>query len=308
MRSRVLARSDIRIAALFVATVLTLGACSGGGGTPEPRAQQPRTVSTPTTVAPTQKGENGSVRVECKRSIRAQVDPIVSPGTRSMHMHDFYGNDSTSADASYASMRKGSSNCTDSRDTAGYWSPTLVAPNGRYVEPERAILYYRNRPYDYGVTVPFPPDFRMVAGGTFPNSYWTCDGESDTGYADRKDYIPDCGPGGKIKLHVFFPSCWDGVHLDSADHRSHVAYGLDKDDLAVDETDPDLCPASHPIKVPQLDFRVQYDVADGTGYRLSDGMVLAHADFWNTWTQSRLKQLVSRCLGRVGVSCGLAEN
>jgi hypothetical protein len=268
----------------------------------------PLVTQTPTTRASTQEGANGSFRVECEFSHRAQVDPIVAPGGVSMHMHDFFGNRSTGANSTYASMSAAPTNCSESGDTAGYWSPTLVAPNGAFVDPESSLFYYRNRPYDYGITVPFPPNFRMIAGGTFPNAYWTCDGESDTGFSDRKAQIPDCGRGGKIKLHVFFPSCWDGVHLDSPDHRSHVAYGLDEDDGAVDGTDPDECPASHPIKIPQLDFRALYDVEDGTGYRLSDGMQLPHSDFWNTWDQDRLEHWVSRCLGRVGQSCGLAEN
>jgi hypothetical protein len=294
----------MRRAVLVLAVALVMSACAGGVSSSN---EPPSSVAPPKTLPSSVPASNGSVRVECELSHRAQVDPIVAPGAVSAHLHDFFGNSSTGAKSTYASMRGASSNCTDAHDTAGYWSPTLVAPNGAYVDPERSIFYYRNRPWQYGTTVPFPPDFRMVAGGTFPNSYWTCDGESDTGYADRKDYIPNCGPGGKIKLHVFFPSCWDGRHLDSADHRSHVAYGLDEDDGTVDGTDPDLCPASHPIKIPQLDFRVLYDVSDGTGYHLSDGMVLAHSDFWNTWDQPRLEQLVVSCLGRAGRSCGLSE-
>jgi hypothetical protein len=295
----------MRRALLLLAAVLAAGACAGHPvKSPNP---PPGTVATPTTQASSGAGSNGSFRVECKLSHRAQVDPIVAPGKTSAHMHEFFGNSSTAATSTYATMRRASTNCSDSHDTGGYWSPTLVAPNGAYVAPERSIFYYRNRPYEYGRTVPFPADFRMIAGGTFPNSYWTCNGESDTGMRDRKNYIPDCGRGGKIKLHVFFPSCWDGVHLDSPDHRTHVTYGVDKHGN-VDGTDPDRCPRSHPIKLPQLDFRVLYDVANGNGYHLSDGMVLAHADFWNTWNQPRLEQLLNTCLGRVGKSCGLAED
>jgi hypothetical protein len=247
--------------------------------------------------------------VECKFSHRAQVDPIVTFGGRSMHVHDFFGNTSTAASSTYASMGKGGSTCTDTGDRAGYWVPSLVASDGRFVHPERSIFYYRNRPVEYSRTVPFPPDFRMIAGGkdAFPHAYWTCDGESDTGYESRRATIPNCGRGGKIKLHVFFPSCWDGKRLDSPDHRSHVTYGRD-DDGAVEGTDPDVCPKSHPVKLPQLDFRVQYPVSDGRGYRLADGEVLPHADFWNTWKQARLEQWVAKCLGYRGSSCGLATD
>lgn len=251
----------------------------------------------------------GSFRVECTFSHRAQVDPIVSFGGRSMHIHDFFGNTSTAASSTYASMGKGGSTCSDTGDRAGYWVPSLVAPDGRFVQPERSVFYYRNRPVEYSKTVPFPPDFRMIAGGkdAFPHAYWTCDGESDTGYESRRATIPDCGRGGKIKLHVFFPSCWDGKRLDSPDHRSHVTYGRD-DDGAVEGTDPDVCPKSHPVKLPQLDFRVQYPVSGGRGYRLADGEVLPHADFWNTWKQARLEQWVAKCLGYRGSSCGLATD
>ena len=27
-----------------------------------------------------------------------------------------------------------------------------------------------------------------------------------------------------LRLHVTFPSCWNGQGLDSADHQSHAAY------------------------------------------------------------------------------------
>jgi Domain of unknown function (DUF1996) len=247
--------------------------------------------------------EYGSFRVECDLSHRAQVDPIVAPGGIGAHMHDFFGNTSTNANSTYQSMRNGGSTCGNALDTAGYWAPTLYK-NGVPVPVETSIFYYRNRPVEYSQTVPFPRDFRMIAGGAnaFPNAYWTCDGESDTGFGSRRTFVPDCG-GSQVKLHIFFPSCWDGVRLDSADHRAHVAYGLDDDDNQPEGTDPDLCPASHPVKLPHLDFRVQYDLSDGRGAKFSDGTVLAHADFWNTWVQAELERGVRECLGWVGESC-----
>jgi hypothetical protein len=269
------------------------------------------TTTTTTPVAPggtppSTESSLGSFRVECKFSHQRQVDPIVAWGTTSAHMHDFFGNASTASTSTYSSMLAGATTCSAAGDTAGYWSPSLVSPTGSFVKPERGIFYYRNRPVDYGTTTPFPPDFRMIAGGAdqFPHSYWTCDGESDTSMSTRKNFIPNCGTR-KIKLHIFFPSCWDGVRLDSPDHRSHVAYGRD-DGGVVEGTDPDTCPATHPVKIPQLDYRVLFPVTNGTGYRLSDGTALAHADFWNTWNQSELERWVRDCLW-AGRSCGLAS-
>jgi hypothetical protein len=33
----------------------------------------------------------------------------------------------------------------------------------------------------------------------------------------------------RIRSQVFFPSCWDGVNLDSADHSSHVSHAYSFD-------------------------------------------------------------------------------
>jgi hypothetical protein len=247
----------------------------------------------------------GSFRVECPLVRQARVDPIVAPGQPSHHLHDLFGNTSMTQESTYVSMLTGETSCTASADTGGYWSPVLVAPDGAIVRPERAVIYYRNRPAGRVVTTPFPRDFRMIAGGAhaFPDAYWTCDGEKDTAKETRKAFIPDCGAGGNVKLHVFFPSCWDGARLDAPDHRSHVAYGLGEAGRA-DGTHPLACPRSHPVEVPQLDFRVVYPVRGGAGYRLADGQIIPHADFWNTWQQRELEALVQRCLWK-GTNCRL---
>ncbi len=37
--------------------------------------------------------------------------------------------------------------------------------------------------------------------------------------------IPRCPAGERAGVRLSFPTCWNGVNLDSADHRSHMAYG-----------------------------------------------------------------------------------
>ena len=52
---------------------------------------------------------------------------------------------------------------------------------------------------------------------------WEC----STSYLTRTGVIPtNCPAGNYIQMTVAFPQCWDGVHLDSPDHKSHMAYGL----------------------------------------------------------------------------------
>ncbi len=60
-------------------------------------------------------------------------------------------------------------------------------------------------------------------------------------------------PGG-IRASIIFPSCWDGKSLDSPDHKSHVAYSPSKNVLA-----SDACPGTHPVRIPQLMYEIQWD-------------------------------------------------
>ena len=62
-------------------------------------------------------------------------------------------------------------------------------------------------------------------------------------------------------------------------------------------------PQTHPVKVPEIFLHVRYPVPGGSGYKLSDGTVSPHADFWNTWQQASLEALVKKCLN-AGVLCG----
>jgi uncharacterized protein DUF1996 len=63
-------------------------------------------------------------------------------------------------------------------------------------------------------------------------------------------------PGG-IRASVIFPSCWDGKNLDSPDHRSHVAYSPSRNVLA-----NDACPSTHPIRIPQIMYEIQWATAE----------------------------------------------
>jgi hypothetical protein len=274
-----------------------------------PSTSAPATTARPdvaTTPPPSTEEAFGRFRVECDFSHRAQVDPIVNPGpagTPSAHMHDFFGNTSTGSDSTYSSMLAAGTTCPFSADTAGYWVPSLLDEHDQYIEPELMIVYYRNRPIEYGTTMVFPPDFRMIAGGegTYPHAYWTCDGQSDGALETRAPSPPDCGDD-RVKLQVFFPSCWDGTRIDSANHRDHVAYAFDEDDGTSTDIGDDVCPASHPVKIPQLHLRVIYPARDGARYHLADHASIGHADFWNTWGQAALEQAVMGCL-RAGKNC-----
>jgi hypothetical protein len=111
--------------------------------------------------------------------------------------------------------------------------------------------------------------------------------------------IPTCERGAPLQLDVRFPDCWDGTHLDSSDHKSHVAYSAYS--RASDRWE---CPRTHPQLLPKLRLRVEYPTTGGPDVRLSPGDVDAgHADFFNGWDQGKLAELVQTCL-RADQNCG----
>jgi Domain of unknown function (DUF1996) len=198
-------------------------------------------------------------QVRCMPSHVATEDPIVSPGMPAAHEHEFFGNTTTGAFSTYESMIVAPTTCSTLEDTAGYWTPTLFAVDGTRVSATSLLIYYRGN----ANTVPFPPDLRMISD------------DVSVGGQDPSNVI------------VRFPECWDGVHLDSVDHRSHMH--------AVTAGQP--CPDSHPVRLPELAEVFRYPVADVSALQLSSGgFETAHADFWNTWQQDALTALVERCI------------
>jgi hypothetical protein len=253
----------------------------------------------------------------CRFSHAANDDPIVVPGLPGRsHPHTFFGNASTNAYSTLASLRRASTTCKPRADKAAYWVPTLYR-NGREVRPEKAQLYYVV--HGYRQMRAFPAGLRMVAGNahaTSPQSglvtYWDCAGA--VGIRSKPSSAPParCGlvsgtvlelrPGSnrlvratvrsktRLELRVNFPDCWDGKHLDSPDHRSHMAYSRGF-----------VCPRSHPVKVPLIQLMIRYPLTSGKGVKLaSGGRFSAHADFFNAWDERTLVRLVDDCFHRRG--------
>ena len=233
--------------------------------------------------------------IRCAFSHRNQDDPIVFPGQRGRsHDHTYFGNDSTNAVSTPASLRAArQTSCRLPADTAAYWAPTLLGRNGP-VRPEGAIVFYVRR-----TTEPvqaFPPGLQMIAGSAAARTaqsravtFWSC---GPRGGGDRFSSIPNCSSarGADLHLHVNYPNCWDGERLDSRDHQSHMAYSTDG-----------ACPGSHPVEVPALSLVIDYGIAGGAGLELaSGGQLSGHADFVNAWNQRVLTALVDRYLNRFG--------
>ena len=236
----------------------------------------------------------------CQFTQRAQMDPIMMPGMMGTGMmHDFFGNTATNANSTPASLvAHGGSSCTATKDKTAYWAPT-VSVNGSDVTPTRMRAYYRAGTKNPSTIKAIPAGLVMIAGNesatrTQSTSVvsWGC-GNASTGTAS----VPTCSSKSLV-LHVYFPDCWDGKHLDSADHQSHMAY-----------THNGACPASHPVGLPKLTEDVQYPIRGGSSVKFvySGNARTGHADFMDGWNQSTMSSLVTKCIvGRV--ACGVISD
>jgi len=253
----------------------------------------------------------------CRFSHTAPDDPILFPGQPGRaHPHTFFGNRSTNATSTPASLRAAATTCRPRADRSAYWVPTLFQ-DGVEVRPAKGQFYFNLRGYDRMRA--FPAGLKMVAGDQHAMRaqpirivYWTCGGQGGTRLRPSTTVPRSCpvvrhvwrGKARKcptcplepvtvtnrvptyLELHVNFPDCWDGRRLDSPDHQSHVAYPM-----------RGRCPRTHPVALPQLTVITRYRDHGGPGLALASGGVYsAHADFFNAWRQDELARLVTPCL------------
>ncbi|MGB3410248.1 MAG: DUF1996 domain-containing protein [Microthrixaceae bacterium] len=218
------------------------------------------------------------------------------------HMHNFFGNTTTDSASTLASLLKGGTTCKKQLDTAAYWAPEL-RDHGQAVTPTKSTAYYRaGKGVDPKLVKAYPPGLMIIAGNAdataeAPQSPdlagWSC-GTSSIQFA----VPPDCPASAPLRGVITFPDCWDGINTDTADHRSHMA-----------NSSGGLCPASHPVHVPQLTFAITYPIS-GSGHDLSlasGGINGLHSDFINAWHQKALVQEIELCLHRE-VVCALSSN
>lgn len=246
--------------------------------------------------------------VSCNYSHSSSDDPIVFPGNPgAAHLHDFIGARTTQASSSETSLRAGGTTCAVPGDLSGYWAPALYK-NGVRVLPtatsKNALFYYRRVGIKDGVVMPKIPDgLKMIVGNGHAHSP-----AENEGIASGR-IIFKCGPGsgtdlpappaqcssGVMVVSYKFPNCWDGKNLDSADHKSHMAYPSGSS-----------CPTSHPVAIPRVEAFIRYLVGTGpigTVTMSSGPYYTAHMDFWNAWRPTTLNWLMDNCIN-AGKDCG----
>jgi Domain of unknown function (DUF1996) len=252
----------------------------------------------------------GAFRTVCMFSHMNFDDPIVYPGQPGRsHLHAYFGNAAANAGSTRQSVETtGNSTCRGGiLNRSAYWVPALVDTRiGRPVAPTENSIYYKTGYTGVPaalVQVP-PAGLRMIAGDMTASSKqpipmgWWC---SDVSYP-MSDAIPaNCTAGHDLVMVLGFPQCWDGVNLDSANHKSHMAYPTGNT--------ANGCPASHPVPVPEITYNVHYPV-NTTGetayWRLSSDMYgtsipggfSAHGDWMNGWQPEAIRAFVVNCDNR----------
>lgn len=243
-----------------------------------------------------------SFHVTCATSHVLNDDPIVFPGQPGRsHRHVFFGARSADAASTTASLRRSRTTCGDAKDTASYWAPSIEVA-GRMRRGTMNAYYQRAGKRRAAA---LPPGLRMIAGNMHaatPQSMrvtsWQCTGSKRRRSSPQSRAVPRCAAGQQLAGWVRFPDCWNGRNLDSADHRSHMAYAV-----------RGRCSSSHPVEVMKLVVRITWPTrpASAAAVTLGGGMMPStgfHADFWNAWHQPALQQLRWDCI-EVARPCGL---
>jgi hypothetical protein len=239
---------------------------------------------------------------------------IVSPGVSNgaHHVHDYVGNTSTDRNSTDHSLAAATTTCQRGDKSVYFW-PVLRdlrhsgedadqpgggrdGNHGHILTPDEVSIDFLGNPQ--ASVQPMPRFLRIVTGDAKAvtngphapdaRARWTCSGIP--GRASSTHY-PLCPAGHLVQRIGEFPSCWDGTHTDSNNHRTHVTF-----------PDPatGACPTGT-VPVPRLRITVGYRVPPGPSFAIDTfpdqqrKAVTDHFDFKNLMPES-LMRLVVECV------------
>ena len=264
----------------------------------------------------------GVFRINCGAGQITRDDPVGGAS----HLQQYYGNGSANASSTYTSLRSGgSSTCMSPVDRSLYSLPAMLDGRGNMVRPDYVGLTFKRRPTTdakcqpsggTGGCIAFPNGLRFVFGYNASNPSvrtgnprFSCEGPTAGSgeYATIIEAAANCpaqasaGVYNKLVASIDAPSCWDGKNLDSADHRSHVAYPADS------LLSGAYCPSTHPFQIPALSMSARYTVDENVGnWRFSsDETVLGaqpgttfRATWFGAWDNQIMGIWVQNCLNK----------
>ena len=246
--------------------------------------------------------------LNCAALTQQRSDPIEAPGIASSHVHAVVGSTAFSRHMSGVdgALNGRATTCDKFTDHSSYWCPQLyhMDNSGKFnlLPFTGMVAYYENYTCAYNPDTPgvcpetrhpraFPAGLRMMAGNTTrrtfnPSDPWDQAILFETGDNGEVYGIPKQLDGAQLSGHVRFPSCWDGVHLDSEDHQSHVSY---PDPKLGGNTQGGMCPKSHPVALINIGAEFGFTlngITDPTSLVFANGDTTGygfHGDFWAGW-------------------------
>jgi hypothetical protein len=173
---------------------------------------------------------------------------IVAPGVTNgaHHEHDYVGNQKVNAFASNDTFLQGGTSCQNKNDLSAYYWPVVREQDGsqefdanadgggkegnvgKILTPLQAQIKYVGSPTSKVVAMPqflriITGDAKTTTNGLAnANAHWSC-----TGFEKKVQLTtqyPICPQGSNVVRTFAFQSCWDGTNIDSANHRTHVAF------------------------------------------------------------------------------------
>ncbi|CAK7226525.1 hypothetical protein SCUCBS95973_006229 [Sporothrix curviconia] len=233
------------------------------------------------------------LRFGCAQLVVQRLDPLVNPGQiPSAHLHQIIGGNSfnvtmTPVEHDLPSLST-CTTCQFADDFSNYWTAVLFfrARNGTYKRVPQApnlgfegtrggmtVYYMQDALFNSGqgskaaaskVTA-FKPGFRMLVGDAsfstraqtskYRQLTYTCLQQRSTRSPETLGFPDKPCPAG-IMANIRFPTCWDGVNLDSPTHQDHVSYPAE----GTFESGG-ACPDTHPVRIPQLMYETIWDTS-----------------------------------------------
>ncbi|MET9911725.1 DUF1996 domain-containing protein [Streptomyces sp. NPDC006476] len=173
---------------------------------------------------------------------------IVAPGVTNgaHHLHDYVGNQKVNAFATNDSLIKDQTSCQNQGDLSAYYWPVVRIQDGtqdfdqnadgggkegnvgKILTPVQAQIKYVGSPTSKVTAMPqflriITGDAKTTTNGLAnANAHWSC-----TGFENKVQLTtqyPICPQGSNVVRTFAFQSCWDGKNIDSANHRTHVAF------------------------------------------------------------------------------------
>ncbi|MFC3576497.1 DUF1996 domain-containing protein [Streptomyces yaanensis] len=173
---------------------------------------------------------------------------IVAPGVKNgaHHLHDYVGNQSNDAFANNNTFAAAQTSCQNQQDKSSYYWPVLRVQDGSQafdqnndgggkegnvgtiLKAKKAQIKFVGSPTSKVVAMPqflriITGDAKTTTNGLAnANAHWSC-----TGFENKVQLTtqyPICPQGSNVVRTFAFQSCWDGQNIDSANHRTHVAF------------------------------------------------------------------------------------